>query len=521
MRISRYFFRLVFVWLVVLFGLQSVAIPGYSSNYLPIVQGAALTVTPAATVPAFPGAEGYGAASVGGRGGRVIEVTNLNDRGVGSLRKALEAEGPRIVVFRVGGTIALSQPLFITNPYVTIAGQTAPGDGIALRLQGFAGDGAALVIRTHDVVVRHMRFRPGPGGRPDAVSIISTAKYHAYNVILDHVSASWSVDKVIELASDHDNPKSFVTRDVTIQNSIISEGLHCSTYPNECHSKGLMIGAKVENVTVYRNLIAHNVGRSPLIHATGRVDLINNVIYYSGIRSYSESSEVQIANSRLPVGTPQHYNFIGNYHARHANIPPTEPSYDEYNYEILYMERKGDPVTDMRFYVADTLGPHRPDESIPQEEIVEPLTRRFLVGEPFAGPSMTISRASAAYESVLNEAGATFPKRDAVDARVVQDVRNRSGSPINHPSQVGGWPVLASGTPPVDTDHDGMPDAWESQQGLNPTDPGDGAQDADQDGYTNVEEYLNEIPLASALGMSSSQDSQVSESQVYLPHLCE
>ncbi|MBW3538701.1 MAG: hypothetical protein KY476_00375 [Planctomycetes bacterium] len=222
-------------------------------------------------LPAFPGAEGFGAHTPGGRGGRVLEVVNLDDDGPGSLRAAIVAEHPRIIVFRIGGTIELPSPLAITHPFVTIAGQTAPGGGITLK-SGAKNLYAPLQIKTHDVVIRHIRSRPGPGAIPppghegsnvDALTIADLQR-PVYNVIIDHCSFSWSVDEVVNSWYD--------ARDVTVQWCIMAEGLDRPQDRPGAGSKGPLFGGKgSDRISVHHNLIAHNVGRNPMIKATGLV----------------------------------------------------------------------------------------------------------------------------------------------------------------------------------------------------------------------------------------------------------
>src|SRR5690606_35587251 len=188
----------------------------------------------------------------------------------------------------------------------------------------------------------------------------------------------------------------------------------------------------------------------------------------------------------------------------------------------LKLERRGDPVTDLQIYVRGNIGPHRPDDSLPQDALVEPNSRAYLVSTQHPGPPLTITDARTAYEQVLAQAGAIHPQRDAVDARIVQEVKTRTGGIIDHPDQVGGWPTLAAGTPPTDTDRDGMPDAWELQHGFDPNNPADGPQDADGDGYTNVEEYLNELSPLSATGdqVEPAPEGQAAPTEaVFLPYV--
>jgi pectate lyase len=230
-------------------------------------------------IPAFPGAEGFGSVTLGGRGGRVIEVTNLNDAGPESLRAAIDAEGPRIVVFRLAGTIDLESSLLVIHPYITIAGQTSPGKGITLRPISSAVE-ALLLIETHDVVIRFLNLRAGPPSAGDAMMIQASDAHDTSNVVIDHNSMSWAVGR--NLATWYD------VHDISIQWNIFSEGLNCSIHPKGCHSKGVLLGGYASdenknkpganNISFHHNLMAHNGERNPYISASG-VDFVNNVAY--------------------------------------------------------------------------------------------------------------------------------------------------------------------------------------------------------------------------------------------------
>jgi pectate lyase len=418
-------------------------------------------------LPVFPGAEGFGTQTIAGRGGKVIEVTSLADTGPGTLRSALDDPAPRIIVFRVAGTIELEEVLPVAHPYVTIAGQTAPGDGICLK-------NAGLVITTHDVLIQHIRVRPGNEGsvEPDDNDAISILGRHgdvdgAFNVVLDHVSASWGEDETVSTW--------YGAHDITISWSIVSEALNRSRHRKETHSAGLLIGDSSYHISVHHTLLAHNDFRNPLISEGGTHDIVNNVIYNWGV---------------LPAEITDHdsntfLNFVGN---DFLPGPSTVPG----PFEILFNE--GHPS----IYVAGNLGPHRPDPAMDEwalvgfgygAEGVAPETYRRLTR--FVTYPITASSAAVAREEVLAEAGATAPQRDPVDRRVVDEVRTGTGAIIDSPSQVGGYPALARGTAPVDSDRDGMADDWEQEIGLDPEDPSDGNGDLDGDGYTNVEEYLH------------------------------
>jgi pectate lyase len=432
------------------------------------------SVEPQTGLPVFPGAEGFGTRTIAGRGGKVIEVTSLADSGPGTLRAALQDPSPRVIVFRVGGIIELDENLNIDHPYVTVAGQTAPGDGICIK-------NAGLVITTHDVLIQHLRVRPGNEGdvEPENNDAIAILGRHgnlggAYNVVIDHVSMSWGEDETISTW--------YGAHDVTISWSIISEALNRSRHRKETHSAGLLIGDSSYHVSVHHNLLAHNDFRNPLISEGGTHDIVNNVVYNWGV----------LPAEILDLGANTFLNFVGNHF-----IPG--PSTVEGPYEILFNE--GDP----RLYVLGNLGPHRPDPEMDDwalvgfgwgEAGVAPETYRSLI--PFDTAPITASSAAIAYERVLAEAGATVPRRDPVDIRVVDEVMRGTGAIIDSPDDVGGYPELAGGFAPLDSDHDGMPDDWEREMGLDPEDAFDGSADLDGDGYTNLEAYLHFLVIGMA-----------------------
>lgn len=399
----------------------------------------------ASALPAFPGAEGAGAHTPGGRGGRVIPVTTLADSGPGSLREAVRTPGPRIVVFRVGGTIVLDRILKVEHPNLTLAGQTAPGDGITIR--NGRNRETPLRVETDDVVIRHLRFRPGPGGAPDGLAI-----GRGRNVVVDHCSVSWGVDENLSVTGH--------TYNVTVQWSIVSEALLDSTHRKGPHGMGDLIAPRGD-VTFHHNLYAHNNARNPRIGGRSKtVDFVNNVIYDFGAVA-----------GRLSADKPIRINYVGN-----VVRPGPDSNEDAF---ALALPRKF-PIA---LYAADNV--------LPRRGLLSDDDERIRVDARHPAAPVTTQPALDAYDAVLASAGATLPRRDAIDARIVRDVRERTGGLIDDPSEVGGWLDLRGGTPPPDADHDGMPDAWETQHGLDPADPADGPRDADGDGYTNVEEFLN------------------------------
>jgi len=413
-------------------------------------------------LPAFPGAEGFGSRTVGGRGGKVLLVTNLNDSGPGSFREACSQSGPRIIVFRVGGLIDLDSAIVIREPFVTIAGQSAPGDGICLR-------GAGLIIDTHDVVVRYLRSRPGDvrGLVGDAISVVG----NSYNVIIDHCSASWGTDETLSVNGR--------LRDVTVQWCIIAEGLHHSVHYKGPHGMGTLVRG-IGGVSLHHNLWAHNDSRNPRLGDAYGVppypvfDVRNNVIYDFG----------SICTGL--VGGVLKANYVANYirpgpcsRRRARVIALNDDARTEFFLDGNFVEGCPECSKDARHLFSQ---PGGQDSTVVR-----------LLSTPIAAPPVTTWSAQDAFRQVLERAGATYPVRDAVDLRIVNEVREGAGCIIDSQWEVGGWPEYRGGRPPRDSDRDGMPDAWEKEHGLDPGDPSDAVADRDGDGYTNIEEYVNSL----------------------------
>lgn len=419
---------------------------------------------PAREIPAFPGAEGFGATAKGGRGGKVLFVTNLNDAGPGSFREACMAKGPRIVVFRVGGLITLESPLKITEPYLTIAGQTAPGDGICLRSN-------LLTIAASDVVVRFLRVRLGDLTRleSDAFSIYTPSR----NVMIDHCSASWSIDETLSATGDIAN--------VTIQWCLIGESLNRSYHSKGEHGYGSLVHA-TGGLTLHHNLWAHHTERNPRLGDNNykppfpTFDVRNNVMYnWSKMCSGLTDGDLKV-------------NYVGNYIRPGPNSSGRKPI-------VLRRDTASDRV---RYYVSGNFVEGRPELTANNADMFEPLEyngRKLftVVKAPYPVTPVRTQSPQEAYEAVLTGAGATVPVRDAVDARIIADVRNRKGKIIDSQAQVGGWPVYRSGRPPADSDQDGIPDAWEAAHGMNPRDAADAGAVDSASGYTKIELYLNEL----------------------------
>lgn len=465
---------------------------------------------PQAKILAFPEAEGGGKFTFGGRGGQVYVVTSLEDNGPGSLREACEKGGPRIIVFNVSGIIRLKTPLIIRAPYVTIAGQSAPGDGVCVA-------GESVWINTHDVLIRHMRFRRGEtyvGRRDDAIGGNPVG-----NIMIDHVSASWGLDENMSMYRHMYNDSTGKaeekrgTVNITIQNSIFSEALDTWN-----HAFGSTLGG--ENCTFMRNLWANNAARNPSIGWNGLFNFYNNVVYNWVHRSI-DGGDYQAT-----------YNIVNNY----FKPGPATPLNQSVSYRILKPESGRSKLPYVVFGRAHVKGnivegnekvtannwdggvqlENKKGDAMTYAE-AQPYFAAMSVKEPFPHASFPVMTAQETYGYVLDHAGATLPKRDPVDTRVIGDVKN--GKPvkllsnvklpekdfehrrlpkdsykigiITDISQVGGYPVY-KGTPYKDSDNDGIPDAVEKEMGLNPNDPSDSAK-ITASGYANIEIYLNKL----------------------------
>jgi hypothetical protein len=473
---------------------------------------------PQASVPAFPGAEGGGKFSFGGRGGKVYVVTSLDDSGPGTLREGCEAAGPRIIVFNVAGIIHLKMPVFIEAPYLTIAGQTAPGDGICIAGQSVMDD-------AHDVVIRYIRFRRGNSDIFDRQSGLAGSPVG--NIIIDHCSASWGNDQTLDTYRHMYQPpgggpalKLPCVND-TIQWCLVSEGLNVNN-----HAFGGDWGGR--NTGFHHNLLASNTGRNPSIAMSYDFNFVNNVLFNWRHRSLD--------------GGDQHslFNVISNYYK-----PGPATLDNPVRYRIIEPSQswsKTNPVSHWgKAYVAGNIvagypkvtannwdggvqfnkSPD-PDASgdiakglIDDPVLIKQIVAEVRVDHPFPMAPITMQTAREACDSVLADAGDTLPRRDAVDQRVVESVRtgkvwaagqlitpppmkglakNNIGTAgngiITDPSQVGGYPNY-QGQPFKDLGADGIPLWWKQKFNLDPNDPALAAKDLQGDGYTVMDKYLD------------------------------
>jgi large repetitive protein len=470
-----------------------------------------------AQVKAFPEAEGYGKSSLGGRGGQVIEVTNLNDAGTGSFRAACLASGPRIVVFRVAGIIELASDIVISNPYITIAGQTAPGDGICIKYLSTGNANRAITIETNNVVIRYLRIRCGfSQAAMDYGVPFFMENQNAYNVIIDHCSSSWHPGRTA--VGIWPVPGKTINN-ITIQRHLAAEPLYGGNYPNGARGaflfgSGLSTSDDgiIDRITMFKNLMAHHSKRHPEAktcqsdpsHYIATYQFINNVAYhfkYDGMMlrgNENNSTTYHFIDEEVC-----HYNVIGNYFKRSEADPA--------NHSEISI------TPGVRLYVGDytygNIGPNRSSSTQnpwdivsftnygPDEHYLHASSSPYQSTSAFDPTNIpSYATADGAYADVLNDVGAnkainadgTFRNvSDAVDVRIVNEVINNTGNYINSPADVGGWPAYTVGSGAyTDTDHDGMPDTYENAKGFNPGNAADGVVVA-ANGYTNVENFLN------------------------------
>jgi hypothetical protein len=377
-----------------------------------------LVAAAGAQPPAFPGAVGFGADTPGGRGGTVTRVTNLDADGPGSLRAALEAEGPRVVVFEVAGVINLERKsIRIAEPFVTVAGQTAPSPGITIIRGG-------IYVTTHDVVIRHIRVRPGDAGRPRRSGWepdgISAAGGEAHDIVIDHCSVTWAVDENISTSGPRTEGPDRTSHRVTISNCIIAECLHNATHHKGAHSKGTLVHDFCRDIAVIGNLYAHNVQRNPYFKAHTTGVIVNNVIYNPG------SAAIQLGFSAgewrksqyHPV--PPRVSIVGNVCIHGADTRKG----------LAMIARPG------TVFLADNIAPDAKGQ--PAKVVGKGVT--VVEKKPAWPDGLEPLPAAKVIHHVVRHVGARPRDRDEIDARIIRDLLERKGRVINSQDQVGGYP---------------------------------------------------------------------------------
>ena len=430
-------------------------------------------------VVAFPGAEGFGKYTSGGRNGRVIYVTNLNNDGEGSFRDACMQQGARNILFKVSGTIFLKETLWIKNGDLTIAGQTAPGDGICIA-------GADVSIKADNVIVRFVRFRMGDFNKIEGDAF---GGLRNKDCIIDHCSMSWSTDECASFYGNHN---------FTLQWCIVSESLAKSVHFKGAHGFGGIWGGI--NATFHHNLLAHHSSRNPRfgnLVESHSMDFRNNVVYNWGFNSAygGEGSEQNYVANYYKPGPATRENV------RHRLLQVTKNTTQ--NYGTFYVAgnvMEGDKKVTKDNWKGIVLSSGETDKD---DHADQTLLLKSKAEKPFAYEPIPVQSAKKAYKEVLQKAGASL-KRDQVDSRVINEVRTGTAKYgkwydgggkgiIDSPDQVGGWPELKSLPAPIDTDGDGMPDDWELKtKKLNAKSPDGVGHDLSAQ-YTNLEVYLNSL----------------------------
>lgn len=413
-------------------------------------------------VPAFPGAEGAGKYTTGGRGGYVYTVSNLNDDGPGSLRDGIQKKGPRYIVFSVSGYIDLLSQLVVNNKDITIAGQTAPGSGICLRRHG-------LRVNADNVIIRYLRVRPGDLEKIELDAF--TARKHK-NIIIDHCSFSWATD---EVCSVYDNENS------TLQWCIISEGFNASVHSKGEHGYGGIWGGMT--ATFHHNLLMNNNSRNPRLQGSRKIstlanekaELVNNVIFNWGMKAMyaGENAQYIIRNNYFKYGPSTRKS------AKRRLFEPYSP-YATFNFEGNVLCNEKDITKN------NLIGVEMEADSI----------NHYFVLNKTSFTDYKEEQAKKAYKKVIKQVGASLV-RDSVDIRLIAEMQGTENvaAPciINSQTDVGSWPVLEEISLSNDKDKDGMTDEWEIKNGLNPDDAADANKNDKDNNYTNIEYYLNSL----------------------------
>lgn len=435
------------------------------------------------TAVAFPGAEGYGKNTTGGRGGKVIKVTNLNDAGVGSLREAIATSGARIIVFEVSGNIVLKSKIQINNGDLTIAGQTAPGDGICIQ-------NYEVNVNASNVIIRFMRFRMG-----DLTQNEQDALWGRYkeNIVIDHCSMSWSIDECSSF---------YANKNFTMQWCVLSESLNKSFHEKDDHGYGAIWGGS--NATFHHNLLAHHnsrnarfdggnrsgTGKSPF--GIDKVDYRNNVIYNWGSNSAygGENGEYNIVNNYYKAGPASSNRNRIMQISMETDLANFGSGFGKFYIDGNYVD--GNPTVTANNWNGGV------DAGSGLGAANYNLARQATA---FSAEPITMHTALQAYNAVILYGGASY-KRDAVDTRIMNEVKNgtatfngsKTGKKgiIDSQADVGGWPILAQTAALKDTDGDGMPDDWEIANKLDPNKANANGRELSS-AYDNIEVYINSL----------------------------
>ena len=467
---------ILFTASIVLFACVSKKSPNWQKTASIETKNNPITRQTGLVIKAFPGAMGYGAYSRGGRGGKVVYVENLNDRGIGSLRWAIETlEYPRTIIFRTGGIVQLSKNIIIKHPFVTIAGQTAPGDGICLK-------GAGIVIKTHDVIIRHIRIRRGDDVGEKGRLSDGIAFDRAQHSIVDHISVSWAFDESMQVWYPD-------TKYNTIQNSIFSEPLNSKALrPDQGHAHGYgpLFGNGALKISFIGNLVTNSRRRNPRLSNVRDIDIIENLFYDFAMGTHIIDQRFRSSSKRIKI--------IGNI-------------YKNDNFKrVIVIDKSIDPTTILinknvgllkRGYIADWF----PVDDHFKKNIEFNLTKK----DKLHNNVMNV------WNNILSNTGALMPSKDSIDSIIIQGLVDGKGSFIDcvahsllpnklikkdqcrTQSLIGKWPTYKEGLPYKDQDRDGMSDLWEKDHNLNELDPKDANNDIFKQGYTNLEYFLNEL----------------------------
>jgi hypothetical protein len=445
-------------------------------------------------VLAFAGAEGYGAEATGGRGGVVLHVTSLADTGTGTLRWALMQSGPRTIVFDIGGSIKLASQILVENGDLTIAGQTAPGEGITI-------EGSRIRLKASNIIVRGVHFRPGDGAGMkvsdrDAM-MIGTTDFTLSNIVIDHNSFTWGIDENFDINGKVHN--------VTLSNNIISEALSNSLHPNGEHSKGLLVSNwdtnlsdADTNISIIKNLMSHNMERNPEVHAGQNIEIINNLAYDygheyrvmwlgGGSGGTLQTSIKAVGNVMMPGPSTSSSTILPEfltpgYAAPETNVP-------------IALNKMAEGST---IFLADNLWTKIASDSAGNQDQAQLYWNNgganYLVDHATFGSGVKILDSSATAAYVLANAGTSGYSSNSADARIIREAATGGGQIIDNTAQVGGMPGATGQTSvaATDTDRDGMVDWFEDAYGFNKL-ANDANGDSDRDGFTNVEEYINGI----------------------------